>query len=103
MLDLAPQSLKIIRENLKIFVPAAEVRAFGSRVHGGAKKHSDIDLAIIEKEKISFDRMRLLKEALQNSDLPIRVDLVDWHQISDSFKKIIESGYITIWPFEEDF
>lgn len=102
MLDLDPECLKIITANLEIFVPDAEVRAFGSRVNGGAKKYSDIDLAIIEREKISFDRMRLLKEALQNSELPIRVDLVDWHRISDTFKKIIESGFITIRPAEKD-
>lgn len=102
MLDLAPESLKIIRANLEIFAPNSEVRAFGSRVNGGAKKHSDIDLVIIEKTRLSFDRLRLLKEALQNSELPIRVDLVDWNQISDSFKKIIEAGFITIWPVKEE-
>ena len=98
MLDISLECLEAIRKIISEHLPAAEVRAFGSRVNGGAKKHSDIDLAIIEAEKLSFDRLRLLKEAFQNSELPIRVDLVDWHRITPSFQKVIDSGYLTIWP-----
>ncbi|MDN5277989.1 MAG: uncharacterized protein PWR01_1954 [Clostridiales bacterium] len=100
MLDLVPNHLQIVRDILATHVPNAEVRAFGSRVKGCAKSYSDLDLAIIEEKKISFDRFRLLKESFQNSELPMRVDLVDWHGISDSFQKIIESGFVKIWPLE---
>ena len=29
-------------------------------------------------------------------DLPIRVDLVDWHQIQDNFKEIIEKNCVEL-------
>ena len=34
-----------------------------------------------------------LKEAFQESDLPIRVDLVDWHRISPEFRTVIEGAF----------
>ena len=98
MLDLSLEYLHSVRRIISEHVPSAEVRAFGSRVNGGAKKYSDIDLVVIEAEKLSFDRLCLLIEAFQNSELPIRVDLVDWHRITPSFQKVIDAGYLTIWP-----
>ena len=38
-----------------------------------------------------------LKEAFQESELPFRVDLLDWNAISDEFRIVIEkSGYEVI-------
>ena len=38
-------------------------------------------------------RLRRLKEAFEESDLPFRVDVLDWHAISDRFHKVIEKKY----------
>jgi len=32
------------------------------------------------------------------SDLPFRVDILDWNAISPEFKKVIEQGYEVIYP-----
>jgi hypothetical protein len=37
--------------------------------------------------------MSRLKEALQESTLPIRVDVLDWNSISEEFRGVIEEGY----------
>lgn len=92
MIDLAPEHLETVRMILQKHVPGCEVRAFGSRCTGAAKKHSDLDLAIIGNERLDPDTMRLLKEAFEESVLPIRVDIVDWHGISPGFRQIIEAG-----------
>ena len=55
-----------------------------------AKDYSDLDLTIIGSEPFSRRRLRQLKEAFEESDLPIRVDVVDWHVLSDGFKEEIE-------------
>lgn len=73
-----------------------EVRVFGSRIAGVAKKYSDFDLIIIGNEKITRKVMVGLKEAFEESKLPFRVDVLDWHAISESFRKVIKAQYEVI-------
>ena len=92
MIDVPAQDLKIIKQILKKHVPDCEIRAFGSRVTGKAKAYSDLDLVTIGIKRIERKSMVLLKEAFENSKLNFRVDIVDWHTISKSFREVIESG-----------
>ena len=46
-IDIKPIELDIVRTILARHVPEREVRAFGSRVSGPAKKFSDLDLAVM--------------------------------------------------------
>lgn len=87
---LTPSQRKSVIAILKKFVPDCEVRAFGSRVQGTHKKYSDLDLALISDKSIPIRTMALLKEAFSESDLPFKVDLVDWAMISEEFRKVIE-------------
>lgn len=96
MIDLQPEHLEIIKQILRQHFPAADIRVFGSRVNGTARPFSDIDLAIITNQKITFDSMRLAREAFENSTLPIRVDLVDWQSIPESFQSIINQNFISL-------
>lgn len=67
---------------------------FGSRVSGKEKEYSDIDLVIIGNKKLDFDTLRLLREAFADSVLPMRVDVLDWHAMSETFRNVIlEAGY----------
>lgn len=93
MIDLAPQHLATIRRILAEHVPECEARVFGSRVTGKAKPYSDLDVALVGTARIDIARMGRLREALQASDVPIRVDILDWNVISDSFQKVIAAGY----------
>ncbi|MHB9028630.1 MAG: nucleotidyltransferase family protein [Candidatus Latescibacterota bacterium] len=88
--------LKIIEDILERYAPEYEVRAFGSRVTRTAKKHSDLDLAVAGRERIDPKRLDRLKEAFEESDLPFRVDVLDWNAISPEFRKIIEKKYEVI-------
>lgn len=100
MIDIAPRHLKIIRGILKKRVPDCEVRAFGSRVQGHAKTYSDLDLVIAGKAKIPRKTLYLIKDAFAESDLPFRVEIMDWKAISAEFRKIIESRYEVIQAAE---
>ncbi len=55
-----------------------------------------LDLAIVGDDKLDFDRLRLLKEAFEESDLPFRVDIIDWNDISPEFRAHIEKQYETL-------
>ena len=93
MIDLNPHHLRTVEHILAEHVPDREVRAFGSRVDWTANEYSDLDLAVCGSSPLSLETLYDLKEAFEESNLPIRVDVLDWHRTSDSFKKIIEKKY----------
>lgn len=93
MIDVRPEHLETIRRILAEHVPECEVRAFGSRVTGTARDHSDLDLAVVGPRALGSEILRLLKEAFEESDLPFRVEVLDWHVASDSFRKVIQERY----------
>ena len=97
MIDVAPEHLEMVLTLLSNYLPDCEVRAFGSRFSGTAKPYSDLDLAVIGQNRLDWRILAELKEAFQASELPFRVDLLDWNTISDEFRAVIEkSGYEVI-------
>lgn len=96
MIDITPKHLDTIQRILAEHVPECEVRAFGSRVQWTAKDYSDLDLAVVGSEPLSLGELRRLKEAFEESNLPIRVDVVDWQSLADWFKKVIATEYEVI-------
>ncbi len=61
--------------------------AFGSRVKGAPKKFSDLDVCFIEK--IPIIEKNHLEEDFEESDLPYKVDLLDWYQCDEAFQHLI--------------
>ena len=96
MIDLAPEHLKTVQRILAEIVPDCEVRAFGSRATWTATEHSDLDLAIISPEPLAWVRRSRLSEAFEESDLPIRVDVVDWESLSDGFRQTIDGDCVVL-------
>ena len=96
MLDLTAQHLEVVKGILGQHVPSCEIRVFGSRTNGKARSYSDLDLAIVGKEKIPLRLMCQLQEGFENSSLPFRVEILDWYRVSDEFKKVIEKNYVIL-------
>ena len=94
--DLRPDHWDIVRSALRRHVPDREVLAFGSRATWTAKDYSDLDLAIMGEEPLSLGAASALNEALVESDLPFRVDIVDWARIDDSFRGIIQRDAVSV-------
>ncbi|MDR2643036.1 MAG: nucleotidyltransferase domain-containing protein [Planctomycetaceae bacterium] len=97
MIDISEKELKIVLDIIVKLAPDCEVRVFGSRFKGTAKKYSDIDLAVVGTEKLGIKRLSELKEAFDESDLPYRVDVLDYNAVNENFKKNIDKGYKTIF------
>ena len=97
-LDLRPQDLALLSALLKQHLPQTEVWAYGSRVNGDGHEASDVDLVVRQPEDLMTKTTGLdeLKDALVESDLPIRVDVIDWARIPESFRREIERGYVVI-------
>lgn len=95
MIHLNPNDLAIVEEILKKNIPDRKVIVFGSRAGGIPKKHSDLDLCIMGNPSLSLEQEAILKEAFSESDLPMRVDIVNWATLTPDFKKIIEKTGIS--------
>ncbi|RJP26255.1 MAG: nucleotidyltransferase domain-containing protein [Candidatus Omnitrophota bacterium] len=89
MIDLEKKYLHEVKRILREYVPDCRVRVFGSRVDGTARQYSDLDLCVEGTAPIDPQILEELKYAFAESDLPIIVDVSDWHSVSDSFRKII--------------
>lgn len=96
IVQLDPHYLQIVKEILKNNIPKRHVVVFGSRVTKTFKPHSDLDLCIMGTNPLSLEQLDNLRESFSESDLPIRVDLVDWATISPEFRAIVEKHAVKI-------
>ena len=92
MISVSSKEFEIIKNILNSYIKKGKVYAFGSRYKNNNRKFSDFDIAIDMGEKLSFEFLNILKDAFEESDLPYRVDIIDYNNISDKFKKIIDGG-----------
>ena len=95
-IDLNPSYLATVERILAEHVPECEVRAFGSRATWTAKDYSDLDLAVVGKGPLDRITLGRLKESFEESNLPMRVDVLDWHSISESFQREIGQDYVVV-------
>jgi predicted nucleotidyltransferase len=93
MINVSAEHLETIKRILAEFAGGREVRAFGSRINGTAKDHSDLDLAVVGRDRMERRTKVLLKEAFEESDLPFRVDVIDYNAISEEFRAIVDKKY----------
>lgn len=95
-IDISNHELILVKQILEKYVPEYEVQVFGSRVRGRTEKNSDLDLVIMTDKPLPVLTLADLKEAFSESDLPFRVDVVDWACTKESFRKIIEKQAVRI-------
>ncbi len=85
--------LNIVRANLP---QSTKAWVFGSRATGRARRYSDLDLAIDAGRRLTLDEIARLTDAFSDSDLPYKVDLVDWHDIDDRWRQIIATECVAL-------
>ena len=96
---LSAEQRRIVRAILGAILPSsATVWAYGSRATGRAGRFSDLDLAIDAGRPLSVDETARLREAFTESDLPFRVDLLDWQTVDENFRRTIALDRITLTP-----
>jgi predicted nucleotidyltransferase len=72
-----------------------EVWAYGSRVNGTAHSGSDLDLVVRTDnlKELPIDVLLELKDNIQQSNIPILVELFDWARLPESFHRNIEAQH----------
>lgn len=93
MLDIDPKHLVMVREILRKHLPDnSTVWVFGSRAKAATKKYSDLDLLIdMGGKELPLPLLSDLNDDFDESDLPYKVDVVDWNTITESFRKRIQN------------
>jgi len=96
MIDAPATALNRVKEILAEHAPDCDVWVFGSRATGNAARYSDLDLALMGEEQIERRRLNLLELAFENSDLPFRVDILDWRRLSPEFQSVIAKDRVLL-------
>jgi len=92
MINIEDRHLKILKSILAKY--DYNFYVFGSRITDKAKKFSDLDLLYFDD--IDDKIIAKLQEEFEESDLPYKVDLVNYNLCDESFKKIIGTNYVSI-------
>lgn len=95
-IDIRAKDWAIVRDILRRHVPQYAVWAFGSRARGTAKPYSDLDLAILTDQPLPLAVSAALADDFSESDLPWKVDCVDWASTSEAFRKVIERDKVVV-------
>ncbi|MDO5090740.1 MAG: nucleotidyltransferase domain-containing protein [Cardiobacteriaceae bacterium] len=91
---LKPAHLQQLREILQRHFPGQEVWAYGSRVNGGAHEGSDLDLVV--RGVVTREAYAACVAALQESTLPMLVDLHLWDGLPEDFRDNIARRYVVV-------
>jgi uncharacterized protein len=89
-------SADILADLRKIAGSHGKLYVFGSRAKNSHRKFSDIDLCIVSDRPIPDLVMAEIKERFQESGIPFKVDVVDYHSVSDDFRRLISSHWVAI-------
>lgn len=97
-IDINPLHLALVLKILHVHLkPNTRVWVFGSRALGKARKNSDLDIAIeSNNQPLSIKTLAALAEDFDESNLPYKVDILDWLNIDDSFRSHIEPDRILL-------
>lgn len=95
--DMPADHRRLVRDILRAHLPhGVRVWVFGSRATGRARRHSDLDLALDCGRRLTLDERARLAEAFSDSDLPYRIDILDWQGLDDRFRRIIAAERVLL-------
>ena len=98
-IDIKLHDKEILYSLLSEYLPNTTIWAYGSRVSGHANPWSDLDLVVFSNAEQKY-QISLLKEAMENSNLSFRVDILEWDSLPDNFKKNIAASSTVILKTE---
>jgi len=84
----------------KCFKTPIEIWVYGSRVNGDSHDASDLNLVIrtADLEPLAIEELVGFQEQIQESNIPILVQVIDWNKIPESFHSNILKNYEVVYP-----
>jgi predicted nucleotidyltransferase len=95
-IDLDPRDRETVEGILRQYIPEHEIWAFGSRVRGTAREHSDLDLVVRTTQPLSTAQLGDLMEAFELSNLPMKVDILDGSTLTPNFQDIVREEHVVL-------
>jgi predicted nucleotidyltransferase len=95
---VSPGQRRLLLDLLQCHLPDTTVWLYGSRVTGKAHPRSDLDMVVFSKPE-QERQVSTLREALEESSLPFRVDLFVWDEVPETFKAAIENAHVALTEF----
>jgi uncharacterized protein len=93
--------LQFLLAQLKLYIPSATVWAFGSRVKGSHHPASDLDLAVLCDKETAQKILPKLNDVLVESDLPFKVQLLDFNRLPANMQENIKNQYMVLYHPQE--
>ena len=93
MVQAEPKHLNEVRKIVSELAPGIPVWVFGSRLDPSPKRHADLDLALLDDPPMPFASFSRLMDALEESDVPFRVDVCRWSLLTEEFRRILEKKH----------
>ena len=93
---ISPEQKQFVIDTIRAVFPDVEILAFGSRIMGGAKQYSDLDIALHAKADLPLAKLGDIKERFSESDLPFKVDLSDFALLTQEFQQIVRRTAV-VW------
>lgn len=97
IIETEKKYLSILKEHVlqKMQNEDAKIYLFGSWAKGSQRNSSDIDVAIEYRTGQGYGKISELRESIEESSIPYRVDIVDMQRISKPFvEKIRREGIV---------
>ncbi len=95
-LFLRTEYLQMLVDIFNSYCPKAEIWAYGSRIKGEAHEGSDLDL-VIKNFNSPNKNIYDLRTLINDSDIPIIVEIVDFNNVPASFQEEILKDYVVIF------
>ena len=105
MINLREQDRKTLLELTEQYLPKnAKLWAYGSRVKGTHHETSDLDLVVKTPagETLDLDDLIHFQTAVQDSTLPILVQVFDWDRMPNIFKPAVLEQHDVLWQGQAD-
>lgn len=98
-MDFTGEEKDFIVETVRRHVAAdVEVFFFGSRVDGTSNVGSDLDVLLKGKTAVDLGDISLLKEAFEASNIPFKVDILDYNRCDKQMIKNISKNLFKVFP-----
>ena len=99
-IDITVKQRKIVTDLLERHLPNTTAWVYGSRAKWASRPQSDLDLVVFATPEQN-GRVSDLREALEESNLPFRVDLFVWDAVPEQFRKQIKSEHVVLVEREQ--
>jgi len=87
-----------LREDVLHFLEGESIKVFffGSRARGDSSYRSDVDIGVMPGKGFDRKKLILLREFIEDLNIPYKIDVVDMSEVSDEFRNEVMKDAV-VW------